>query len=191
MTKLLYVAIVSAFVNNVVIGQMLGVNAAMRGSDRFSTALKLSFGVLVVTFVSSAVTWPIGTFLLDRFSLSYLQTILFLVVEAVLATLFTTLAAKRWPRQKESYLKLLPLILINSAVIGVLLTNVQVGYSFLRSMVNSVCGAIGFAVAVLILAGVRERIAYNDVPKPFEGMPILLVVCGLMAIAVYGFTGLL
>lgn len=191
MTKLVYVAIVSAFVNNVVIGQMLGVNAAIRGSEQVKTALRLSIGVLVVTFVSSAVTWPIGSFLLERFSLSYLQTILFLVVEAVLATLFTTLAAKRWPRQKEAYEKLLPLILVNSAVLGILLTNVQVGYSFLRSMVNSVCGALGFAVAVLILAGVRERIAYNDVPKPFEGTPILLVVCGLMAIAFYGFTGLL
>lgn len=191
MTKLIYVAIISAFVNNVVIGQMLGVNAAMRGSDRFPTALRLSFGVLVVTFVSSAVTWPIGTFLLERFSLSYLQTIVFLAVEAVAATLFTTLVKKWWGRRRKNEASLLPLILVNSAVLGVLLTNVQVGYSFLRSMVNSVCGALGFAVAVLILAGVRERIAYNDVPKPFEGVPILLVVCGLMAIAFYGFTGLL
>lgn len=191
MTKLIYVAIASAFVNNVVLGQMMGVNAAIRGSDRIGTALRLSLGVLVVTFCSSVITWPIASFLLDRFSLSFLQTIIFLAVEAVLASLFTAFMAKWRKRQKEIYGKLLPMILINSAVLGIILTNVQVGYSFLRSMVNSVCGGLGFAVSVLILAGVRERIAYNDVPKPFEGVPILLVVSGLMAIAFYGFTGLL
>lgn len=191
MTKLFYVAIVSAFVNNVVLGQMFGVNAALRGSDKVTYALRLSLSVLVVTFLSSVVTWPIGEYVLNRFGLSYLQTIVFLLVEAVIVAVLGMLVKKKLSRRKQIYGQILPLIVINSAVLGVILMNVQVGYSFLRSAVNSVCGALGFAAAVVLLAGVRERIQFNDVPKPFEGVPILLVVCGLMAIAFYGFTGLI
>ncbi|MBR3241843.1 MAG: electron transport complex subunit RsxA [Parasporobacterium sp.] len=191
MTKLIYVAIMSAFVNNVVLGQMFGVNAAIRGSDKISYALRLSLSVIVVTFLSSVITWPIGTYLLDRFGLPVLQMIVFLLVEALITAALLKLVKAKFHKQKKIYSQILPLIVINSAVLGIILTNVQVGYSFLRSTVNSVCGSLGFAAAVLILAGVRERIQFNDVPKPFEGVPILLVVSGLMAIAFYGFTGLI
>lgn len=190
MTKLFYVAIISAFVNNVVLGQLFGVNAVIRGSDRISYALRLSLSVIVVTFLSSVITWPVGEYLLNRFGLSYLQPIVFLLIEAILIALLVALIRARFPKRRQVYGQILPLILINSAVLGILLMNVQVGYSFLRSAVNSVCGGLGFALAVVLLAGVRERIRFNDVPKPFEGVPILLVVCGLMAIAFYGFTGL-
>lgn len=190
MTKLFYVAIISAFVNNVVLGQLFGVNAVIRGSDRISYALRLSLSVIVVTFLSSVITWPVGEYLLNRFGLSYLQPIVFLLIEAILIALLVALIRAKFPKRRQVYGQILPLILINSAVLGILLMNVQVGYSFLRSAVNSVCGGLGFALAVVLLAGVRERIRFNDVPKPFEGVPILLVVCGLMAIAFYGFTGL-
>lgn len=190
MTKLFYVAIISAFVNNVVLGQLFGVNAVIRGSDRISYALRLSLSVIVVTFLSSVITWPVGEYLLNRFGLSYLQPIVFLLIEAILIALLVALIRAKFPKRRQIYGQILPLILINSAVLGILLMNVQVGYSFLRSAVNSVCGGLGFALAVVLLAGVRERIRFNDVPKPFEGVPILLVVCGLMAIAFYGFTGL-
>ena len=191
MTKLIYVAIISAFVNNVVLGQMFGVNAAIRGSDKISYALRLSLCVIVVTFLSSVITWPINAFLLGRFSLQSFQTIVFLLVEAIIVLVLTRIARRLEPERKRTYSRILPLVVINSAVLGVILTNVQVGYSFLRSTVNSVCGGLGFAIAVIILAGVRERIAFNDVPRPFEGVPILLVTAGLMAIAFYGFTGLI
>ena len=191
MTKLIYVAIMSAFVNNVVLGQMFGVNAVIRGSDKISYALRLSLSVIVVTFLSSVITWPIGEFLLNRFGLSVLQTLVFLLVEALIVAGLLKLVKSIFHKRKQVYSQILPLIVINSAVLGVILMNVQVGYSFLRSAVNSVCGSLGFAAAVLILAGIRERIQFNDVPRPFEGVPILLVVCGLMAIAFYGFTGLI
>ena len=191
MTKLIYVAIISAFVNNVVLAQMFGVNSALQGSEKVSTALRLSLSVIVVTFISSVITWPIGEFVLNRLGVSFLQTIVFLLVEAIVVAILVKLVNTKFSKKKKIYGQILPLIVINSAVLGIILMNVQVGYSFLRSTVNSVCGALGFAAAVIILAGVRERITFNDIPKPFEGVPILLVVSGLMAIAFYGFTGLI
>ena len=191
MTKLIYVAIISAFVNNVVLGQMFGVNAAIRGSDKMSNALRLSLSVIVVTFLSSMITWPISEFILGKLQIRQFQTIGFLLVESIIVSVLIALVNRFFSEKRKVYGRILPLTLINSAVLGVILTNVQVGYSFLRSTVNSVCGGLGFAIAVIILAGVRERIAFNDVPKPFEGVPILLVTAGLMAIAFYGFTGLL
>lgn len=191
MTKLIYVAIISAFVNNVVLGQMFGVNAVIRGSDKMSNALRLSLSVIVVTFLSSMITWPISEFILGKLQIRLFQTIIFLLVESIIVAVLIALVNRYFSEKRKVYGRILPLTLINSAVLGVILTNVQVGYSFLRSTVNSVCGGLGFAIAVIILAGVRERIAFNDVPKPFEGVPILLVTSGLMAIAFYGFTGLL
>lgn len=191
MTKLVYVAIVSAFVNNVVLGQMFGVNAFLKSSDKVINALRLSLCVTVVTFFSSVVTWPIANYVLSRFDLAFMQTIVFLLAEFLIAAFFSWFSGKTSSKKKQVYVKLFPLTAANSAVLGIILTNVQVGYSFLRSTVNSVCGCLGFAIAILILAGVRERIAFNDIPKSFEGIPILLVTGGLMAIAFYGFTGLL
>ena len=191
MTKLIYVAIISAFVNNVVLGQMFGVNAVIRGSDKMSNALRLSLSVIVVTFLSSMITWPISEFILGKLQIRLFQTIIFLLVESIIVAVLIALVNRFFSEKRKVYGRILPLTLINSAVLGVILTNVQVGYSFVRSTVNSVCGGLGFAIAVIILAGVRERIAFNDVPKPFEGVPILLVTSGLMAIAFYGFTGLL
>lgn len=191
MTKLIYVAIISAFVNNVVLGQMFGVNAVIRGSDKMSNALRLSLSVIVVTFLSSMITWPISEFILGKLQIRLFQTIIFLLVESIIVAVLIALVNRYFSERRKIYGRILPLTLLNSAVLGVILTNVQVGYSFLRSTVNSVCGGLGFAIAVIILAGVRERIAFNDVPKPFEGVPILLVTSGLMAIAFYGFTGLL
>lgn len=191
MTKLIYVAIASAFVNNVVLGQMFGVNAAIRGSDKIINALRLSICVIVVTLLSSVITWPISEYLLGRFDLSFLETIVFLLVETVIAAIMIAFLGRKKTARSQSYSRILPLIVINSAVLGIILMNVQVGYGFLRSTVNSVCGGLGFGVAVVILAGVRQKIAFNDIPKPFEGTPILLVTAGLMAIAFYGFTGLL
>lgn len=191
MTKLVYVAIISAFVNNVVLAQMFGVNAVIRGSDSIRHALRLSVSVIVVTFLSSVITWPVGEFLLAPAGLSFLQTFVFLIIEALIIAILMKIVKAKFHKKDQVYNEILPLILINSAVLGVILMNVQVGYSFVRSTVNSICGCLGFAAAVLILAGVRERIRFNDVPKPFEGVPILLVVSGLMAIAFYGFTGLI
>ena len=191
MTKLIYVAIISAFVNNVVLSQGLGVDSAIEGSEKMSTALRLSLGVLVITFVSSLVTWPLGNYLLEKFGLSFLNSFCFLIIGTILVWVFIKLMKLKSEKTYLKYKSLFSMIAINSAVLGCIQNNIIVGYSFLRSMVNSFFGALGFGIVVILLTGIRERIQYNDIPRPFEGVPILLVSSGLMAIAFYGFTGMI
>jgi len=116
------------------------------------------------------------------------------LVAFIIATvvMLTLLVFKRAiPKLYKSVGPILPLIAINSAVFGIILSNAELGYSFIRSMVNSVFASLGYVIVMLIMAGVRERIEYNDIPKPFEGMPILLITAGMMAVAFYGFIGLI
>ena len=191
MTKLIYAAIISAFVNNLVLTRTFGTNSLIRDSKDYGTALRLSGGILVITFLTSVITWPLGRYVLERFHLSALETILFLLIEAILVWIILALVKKISVSKYEKLHPLLALVIVNSAVLGIILNNVSVGYSFIRSTVFSFFGAIGFGIALILMAGVRERIRYNDVPGPFEGVPILLVTAALMAIAFYGFTGLI
>lgn len=191
MTKLFYAAIIAAFVNNLVLTQSLGMDSLIRHSKDLVTSIRISVGVLVVTVVSSLITWPIGRYILDKLQISFLSTVLFLLIVAALVWLILYAMKKISTNMYEHYRELMSLIIINSAVLGIILNNVEVGYSFIRSTVFSIFGAIGFGIAMIIMAGVREKIKYNDVPQPFEGVPILLVTAGLMSIAFYGFTGLL
>ncbi len=191
MTKLIYVAIISAFVNNVVLCQGLGIDEVLEGSKKMSTALRLSFGVLVITLISSVLTWPLGNYVFEKFGLSFLNSFCFLIIEVILVWIFIKIVKAISQKSYEKFKVLFSMIAINSAVIGCIQNNVNVGYSFIRSTVNSFFGAVGFGIVVIILCGIRERIQYNDVPKPFEGVPILLVSAGLMALAFYGFTGMI
>ncbi len=191
MTKLYYAAIIAAFVNNLVLTQSLGMDSLIRNSKDLATSIRISVSVLVVTVVSSLITWPIGRYVLDKLNISFLSTILFLLIEAALVWLVLYAMKKISVNMYDHYKELLALIIINSAVLGIILNNVEVGYSFIRSTVFSIFGAVGFGIAMILMAGVREKIKYNDIPGPFEGVPILLVTAGLMSIAFYGFTGLL
>lgn len=191
MTKLFYAAIIAAFVNNLVLTQSLGMDSLIRNSKDLATSIRISVSVLVVTVVSSLITWPIGRYVLDKLNISFLSTILFLLIEAALVWLVLYAMKKISVNMYDHYKELLALIIINSAVLGIILNNVEVGYSFIRSTVFSIFGAVGFGIAMILMAGVREKIKYNDIPGPFEGVPILLVTAGLMSIAFYGFTGLL
>lgn len=191
MTKLFYAAIIAAFVNNLVLTQSLGMDSLIRNSKDLATSVRIAVSVLVVTVVSSLITWPIGRYVLDKLNISFLSTILFLLIEAALVWLVLYAMKKISNNLYEHYKELLALIIINSAVLGIILNNVEVGYSFIRSTVFSIFGAVGFGIAMILMAGVREKIKYNDIPGPFEGVPILLVTAGLMSIAFYGFTGLL
>ena len=191
MTKLIYAAIISAFVNNLVLTRTFGTNSLIRDSKDYGTALRLGGGILVITTLTSVITWPLGRYVLEKFHLSALETILFLLIEAILVWIILALVKKINVSKYEKLHPLLTLVIVNSAVLGIILNNVSVGYSFIRSTVFSVFGAIGFGIALILMAGVRERIRYNDVPGPFEGVPILLVTAALMAIAFYGFTGLI
>lgn len=191
MTKFIYVALITAFVNNVFLSSSLGVKATLDGSNSIKNSLKISISVIIVTTLSSVITWPINEFVLVKFDLEFLQIVIFLMIEFMICAVAKTIIKRTSPELNRSFGNIPFLIPINSAVLGIILTNVQTGYGFLRSTVNSFFGALGFAIAFVILAGIREKIKFNDVPSPFEGTPILLVTAGLMAIAFYGFSSLI
>ena len=165
MKELLIIAISSAIVNNVVFSQFLGICPFLGVSKKLDTATSMSAAVIVVMVIATAVTWPIQTFILDRFGIGYLY------------------------RSLGVYL---PLITTNCAVLGVALNNVdKYDYNILQGTVNGFATAVGFAIALILMAGIREKIEYNDIPKPFKGTAIVLIISGLMAIAFIGFSGII
>ncbi len=187
MKELLLIAIGSAFVNNVVLSQFLGL-CPFLGVE---TASGMGGAVLFVITLASAVTGAIYQFLLLPLNITYLQTIVFILVIAALVQ-FVEMFLKKYMKGLYQALGVyLPLITTNCAVLGVALTNVQRSYSIFTGVVNGIAISIGFTVAIVILAGIREKMEYNDVPKSFQGMPIVLIISGLMAIAFFGFSGLL
>ena len=147
--------------------------------------------VIFVITLSSAVTGAIYQFILEPLDLKYLQTIVFILVIAALVQFVEMFLKKSMPALYQALGVYLPLITTNCAVLGVALTNVQKSYGILSGVVNGLATSVGFTISITILAGLREKMEYNDVPKAFQGMPIVLVTAGLMAIAFFGFSGLL
>ena len=145
---------------------------------------------MVITLVS-AVAGVIYEFVLVRFGIEYLQTIVFILVIAALVQFVEMFLKKFIPALYKALGVYLPLITTNCAVLGVALTNVMNEYDILTSIVNGFATAVGFTIAIVILAGIREKMEYNDIPESFKGMPIVLLTAGLMAIAFCGFQGLL
>lgn len=191
MGELILIAISAAFVNNVVLSQFLGLCPFLGVSKKISTAAGMGVAVIFVITLASAVTWVINEFLLITFDIEYLQTIVFILVIAALVQIVETVLKKFSQPLYKALGIYLPLITTNCAVLGIALTNVQSGYGFVTSLVNGFATAVGFAVAIIILAGIREKTEHNDVPEPFKGMPITLLTSGLMAIAFMGFSGLI
>jgi len=191
MTNLILIAIGSALVNNVVLSQFLGLCPFLGVSKKVETASGMGVAVIFVITLSSFVTGIIDKFLLIRFDITYLETIVFILVIAALVQFVEMFLKKFMPALYQSLGVFLPLITTNCAVLGIALTNVQKGYDILTGVVNGFATAVGFTISIVILAGIREKMAYNDIPKPFQGMPIVLVTAGLMAIAFCGFSGLL
>jgi len=191
MKELLLILIGSALVNNVVLSQFLGLCPFLGVSKRTETAAGMGAAVLFVITIASAITSLIYTGILEKLGLEYLQTIVFILVIAALVQLVEMVLKKKMPSLYNSLGVYLPLITTNCAVLGVALKNVQNGYGLVESIVYGVGISIGFFIAIVIMAGIRERIEFNELPKSFKGMPIVLVTAGLMAIAFIGFSGLL
>ena len=189
--ELILIAIGSAFVNNVVLSQFLGLCPFLGVSKKINTAAGMGAAVIFVITIASAVTWVINAGILIPLGVTYLQTIVFILVIACLVQIVETALKKFSPSLYQALGVYLPLITTNCAVLGVALTNVQSDYGFLESLINGFATALGFAVAIIILAGIRERTEDNDIPAPFKGMPITLLTSGLMAIAFFGFSGLI
>ena len=189
--NLIVLSLGSALINNVVLSQFLGLCPFLGVSKKVKTALGMGTAVIFVITLSSIVTGLIYKGLLVRFDLTYLKTIVFILVIAALVQ-FVEMFLKRFVPSLYSALGVyLPLITTNCAVLGIAITNVQKEYTLLEGTVNGFATAVGFTIAIVILAGIREKMQYNDIPKAFRGMPIVLVSAGLMAIAFCGFAGLL
>ncbi|MDE6743728.1 MAG: electron transport complex protein RnfA [Lachnospiraceae bacterium] len=191
MRELLIIAIGSALVSNVVLSQFYGLCPFLGVSKQLKTASGMGIAVIFVITLASLVSGAIYQFILQRFQIEYLRTIVFILVIAALVQFVEMFLKKKIPALYQSLGVFLPLITTNCAVLGTALTNVQKEYNILYGVVNGFATAGGFAIAICILAGIREKMQYNDIPKPFQGMPIVLVTAGLMAIAFCGFSGLL
>ena len=177
-------------VSNVVLSQFLGICPFLGVSKQVSTAVGMGAAVTFVITIASAITWPIYYFLFEPRGLDYLQTIVLILVIAALVQFVEMVLKKFMPSLHASLGVYLPLITTNCAVLGVALNNITNGYNFIESVVCGLFTALGFLLSITILAGIRERIEYNDVPHSFKGTPIVLVTACLMAIAFCGFAGL-
>ena len=203
MQELLLIAVGAAFVNNVVLSQFLGICPFLGVSKNVKTAAGMGGAVVFVITIASFVTGLIYKFILGNpkilgGELQYLNTIVFILVIAALVQFVEMFLKKVMPPLYNALGVYLPLITTNCAVLGVALTNVQNGYyekgvgiGLLTGVVNGFATAAGFFVAIVLMAGIREKIQHNNVPEAFKGTPIVLVTAGLMAIAFCGFSGLI
>lgn len=188
---LLIILIGSSLVSNVVLSQFLGLCPFLGVSKKTETAAGMGAAIIFVITISSLVAAAIYQFMLVPLHIEYLQTIVFILVIAALVQFVEMFLKKFIPALYQSLGVYLPLITTNCAVLGVALTNVQKNYGILTGIVNGFATAVGFTISIVILAGIREKMAHNDIPESFQGMPIVLVTAGLMAIAFCGFSGLL
>ncbi len=190
-SELLILLIGSSLVSNVVLSQFLGLCPFLGVSKKTNTALGMGTAVIFVITLASAVAGVIYKYVLQRFQIEYLQTIVFILVIAALVQFVEMFLKKAMPGLYKALGVYLPLITTNCAVLGVALTNVQKEYGIVAGIVNGFATAAGFTISIVILAGLREKMANNDVPESFRGMPMVLLTAGLMAIAFCGFSGLL
>ena len=191
MKELLIIAIGSALVNNVVLSQFLGICPFLGVSKKVETASGMGGAVIFVITIASFFTSLIYKFILVPLNIAYLQTIVFILVIAALVQFVEMFLKKAMPSLYNALGVYLPLITTNCAVLGVALTNVQKEYGILTGVVNGIGTSVGFAIAIVIMAGIREKIEYNDISESFQGTPIVLITAALMSIAFFGFSGLI
>ena len=191
MGSLLIIAIGSALVSNVVLSQFLGICPFLGVSKKVDTAMGMGAAVIFVITLASAITIIVYDFIMVPLGVEYLQTIVFILVIAALVQFVEMFLKKSMPSLYNALGVYLPLITTNCAVLGVALTNVQDEYNILQGTINGFATAVGFTISITLMAGIREKIQYNDIPEAFKGFPTVLLTAGLMAIAFFGFSGLI
>ncbi|MCR5053344.1 MAG: electron transport complex subunit RsxA [Lachnospiraceae bacterium] len=191
MTNLFLILVASSVVNNVVLSQFLGICPFLGVSKRVETAAGMGGAVIFVITISSFVTGLIYKFILLPLNFEYLQTIVFILVIAALVQFVEMFLKKNVQSLYQSLGVYLPLITTNCAVLGVALKNVTNGYNLLEGVIYGFGTAVGFTIAIVIMAGIREKLEYNDIPEAFKGSASVLVTAGLMAIAFFGFSGVI
>ncbi len=186
---LLAILLTAILTQNFVLAKFLGICPFLGVSKKTKTATGMSLAVIFVMVLATAVTYPINT-LLVKYNLEYLQTIVFILVIAALVQLVEIVLKKYMPPLYNSLGIYLPLITTNCAVLGVVLLNIDNGYGFAQSMINSLGAGIGFLVAMVMFSGVRERMESSDIPESLKGLPITLVAAALVSMSFLGFAGL-
>ena len=191
MRELMMSASGAALVNNVVLSQFLGLCAFLGVSKKMNTAAGMGGAVIFVLTLSSFCTSLLYKFILVPCGVEYLQTIVFILVIAALVQLVEMFLKKKVPSLYRALGVYLPLITTNCAVLGVAILNVQNNYTILEGVVNGFATAAGFTISIVLMAGLREKMEYNDVPKAFQGMPIVLLTAMLMSMSFFGFSGII
>ena len=191
MGELLLIAVGAALVNNVVLSQFMGICPFLGVSKKVDTAAGMGGAVIFVIAIASLVTNIIQKLILEKTGLEYLQTIVFILVIAALVQFVEMFLKKAIPSLYQALGVFLPLITTNCAVLGAAITITQKDYGIFKGLIYGVGTAVGFTIAIVLMAGIREKIEHNDVPEAFKGTPIVLVTAGLMAIAFFGFSGLI
>ncbi len=190
MSEYFFLIIGAMLVNNFVLSQFLGICPFLGVSKKLGSAVGMSLAVLFVMSMATAATWPIQRFVLDRFDLGYLQTIVFILIIAALVQLVEIVLKKFLPPLHKSLGIYLPLITTNCAVLGVTILNIDEGYTFVQSMCNTLGAGLGFLLAMVMFAGVRERLETADIPKGLKGIPSTLIAASLVSLSFLGFQGL-
>ena len=188
--ELLAITLGAILANNFIFSQFLGICPFLGVSKKVDTAVGMGLAVTFVMGLASAITWAVNKFILIPFDLGYMQTVAFILVIASLVQFIEMFLQKSMPSLYTALGVYLPLITTNCAVLGVVLLNVQNNYNFISSVVYGITGGIGFLVAIVLFASIRERLVFAEYPECFEGFPIALVTAGLMALAFMGFSGL-
>ena len=190
MSNLFSIIIASIFVNNYVLGQFLGICPTLGVTSKVETAKGMGAAVIFVVTLSSIITWVIQYYILDPLKIGYLQTVVFILVIASLVQTVEMIMKKSMPNLYDALGVYLPLITTNCIVLGVAIKNINENYNLLETTINSAAAAVGFLIALVILASIREKIEDNDLPEAFKGGPITLITLGLMSVAFMGFAGL-
>ncbi|MBQ7566352.1 MAG: RnfABCDGE type electron transport complex subunit A [Oscillospiraceae bacterium] len=189
-TSLILIIISSALINNVVLSQFLGICSFLGVSKQMKASASLGVAVIFVITIASAVASLLYDYVLAPYGMSFMKTIVFILVIAALVQIVEMFLKKKSPAVYKSLGIYLPLITTNCAVLGVALTNVQSGFDFLQSVVAGFGTGVGFTLAIVLLAGIRSRIREEDLPAPLRGAPIVMIAAALMSIAFMGFSGL-
>ncbi|MFC4804278.1 electron transport complex subunit RsxA [Filifactor villosus] len=189
--SLIIILIGNLFVSNFLMSRFLGICPFLGVSKKVETALGMGLAVTFVMTLASIVTWAIQILILNKLGIAYMQTIAFILVIAALVQFVEMVIQKSSPTLYQALGVYLPLITTNCAVLGVTILNIDNNYNFLESTVNGFTAALGFTLAIVLFAGIRERMELSEIPTPFKGFPIALISAGLMAIAFLGFTGLI
>lgn len=188
--KLIGIIISSILINNFVFARFLGICPFMGVSKKIESSIGMGMAVTFVMTLASGVTWVINKFILVPYNIEYLRTIAFILIIASLVQFVEMAIEKLSPNLYKALGVFLPLITTNCAVLGVAIINIGENYNFIEAITNGFAGALGFTLALIILAGIRERLDYSDVPASFKGIGIAFVTAGILAMAFMGFSGI-